>query len=289
VRIAEAAGCRRLPFGRLATTVWRDARRHQLQVFAGDLAYNAFLALIPFLLFVVLLLDSLHASDQLTAAIGVFTATLPASSAALLEDQIQGEVASRVPDWWPLGVLLALGSLWACSAAFRALTTALNVMYDANDDRPLVVGLGMSVILALASVATWLIMFVCVRTLSAAVVGLTGQPSGPSWTVTSAAVMLLGAFGLSVALFTVVPCDRRPFRAIVPGAVCTATVWLVFSLAFAFVLNEFGQFLVDPLYGWFSGLFALLLYLYWSAYILLIGAELNHAIEVAKRAGTCPR
>ena len=35
-------------------------------------------------------------------------------------------------------MLLALGSLWACSAAFRALTTALNVMYDANDSRALV-------------------------------------------------------------------------------------------------------------------------------------------------------
>jgi uncharacterized BrkB/YihY/UPF0761 family membrane protein len=50
-------------------------------------------------------------------------------------------------------------------------------------------------------------------------------------------------------------------------------------MLFEFVMNSFGQFLVDPLYGWFTGLFGLVLYLYWSAYIFLVGAEVNHAIE----------
>jgi Virulence factor BrkB len=59
--------------------------------------------------------------------------------------------------------------------------------------------------------------------------------------------------------------------------------WFVFSFAFAFVLNKFGGCLVDPLYGWFTGVIAVLLYVYWSAYILLLGAEVNHAIEVQSR------
>ncbi|MBV9172463.1 MAG: YihY/virulence factor BrkB family protein [Chloroflexi bacterium] len=93
--------------------------------------------------------------------------------------------------------------------------------------------------------------------------------------------MLLGAFVFCATVYRLVPCDRRAFRAIVPGAVCAAACWFVFSLVFEFVMNRFGQFLVDPLYGWFTGLFGLVLYLYWSAYIFLVGAEVNHAIEAS--------
>ena len=109
---------RRLRLSQLALGVWRDSQRHHVQVFAGNFAYNALLALIPFMLFVVLILRSVAADELLRGAVAMFGTTLPASSARLLQDQIQAEVTSRVPDWWPLGVLLAAGSLWACSALF---------------------------------------------------------------------------------------------------------------------------------------------------------------------------
>src|SRR5690349_9093614 len=142
---------RRLRLSQLVLAVWQGAQRHHLQVFAGDLAYNAFLGLIPFMLFVVLALRSVHADDLLNGAVAMFDATLPASSAGLLQDQIQADVTSRVPDWWLLGVFLAIGSLWACSALFRAVALALNVMYEAHDDRSPVAQVAMSVAFALGS------------------------------------------------------------------------------------------------------------------------------------------
>jgi uncharacterized BrkB/YihY/UPF0761 family membrane protein len=44
-------------------------------------------------------------------------------------------------------------------------------------------------------------------------------------------------------------------------------------------LNQFAVFLVSPLYGWFTGLIILLMYLYWSSVIILIGAEINRVVE----------
>jgi membrane protein len=269
---------RRLRLWQLVVAVWHDARRHHLHVFAGDLAYNAFLALIPFMLFVVLALRSVQADDLLNGAVAMFGVTLPASSARLLQDQIQAEVTSRVPDWWLLGVLLAAGALWACSALFRAVTLALNVMYDVRNDRSVWAGLAVSVLFALGSAAAWLILFVLGETLTAAA-GVSDAARGPIW----AMVMLLGAFVFCASVYRLVPSDRRAFRAIVPGAVWAAATWFVFSMIFDFVMNRFGQFLVDPLYGWFTGLFALVLYLHWSAYIFLLGAEVNHAIEANGR------
>ena len=266
---------RRLRLSQLTVAVWHDGRRHHLQVFAGDLAYNAFLALIPFMLFVGLVLRSVHADDLVNGAVGMFGMTLPASSAGLLQDQIQAEVTSRVPDWWLLGVLLAAGSLWACSALFRAVTLALNVMYEGNDDRSVLGRLATSVLFALGSAATWLILFAIGETLARAAAGISSGAAGPIWAI----VMLFGGFAFCASVYRLVPSDRRAFRAIVPGAVCAAASWFVFSMVFEFVMNRFGQILVDPLYGWFTGLFGLVLYLYWSAYIFLLGAEVNHAIE----------
>jgi membrane protein len=273
---------RRLALSRLVLAVWHDARRHHLQVFAGDLAYNAILALIPFILFVVLALRSVHADDLLNGAVAMFGVTLPATSARLLQDQIQAEVTSRVPDWWLLGVLLAAGSLWACSALFRAVTLALNVMYETHDDRSLWAGVAISVVFALGSAATWLILFILGETLTRAVADVAAGARGPIWAV----VMLLGAFVFCASVYRLVPSDRRAFRAIVPGAACAAATWFMFSMVFDFVMNRFGQFLVEPLYGWFTGLFCLVLYLYWSAYIFLVGAEVNHALEANGRAGS---
>ena len=266
---------RRLRLSQLALVVWRDSQRHHVQVFAGNLAYNALLALIPFMLFVVLILRSVAADELLRGAVAMFGTTLPASSARLLQDQIQAEVTSRVPDWWPLGVLLAAGSLWACSALFRAIRSALNVMYEAHESRSVLGGLASSLVFALASAAAWLSLFLGGEFVTSALAATASGARGPIW----AFVMLLGAFAFCAGVYRLVPSDRPAFRAIVPGAACAAIAWFAFSMVFEFVMNAFGQFLVDPLYGWFTGVFGLVLYLYWSAYIFLVGAEVNHAIE----------
>jgi membrane protein len=272
----EVPMARRLRLSRLIVVVWHDAQRHHLQVFAGNLAYNALLALIPFMLFVVLALRSVGADELLNGAVGMFDVTLPASSAQLLQDQIQAEVNSRIPDWWLLGVLLAAGSLWACSGFFRAVTLALDVMYETREVRSLLGGFAISLVFALATASAWLLLFVVGETLSRPVAELSDAASGPIWAV----VMLVGAFVFCASVYRLVPGDRRTFRAIAPGAGCAAACWFVFSLVFELVMNEFGRFLVDPLYGWFTGLFGLILYVYWSAYIFLVGAEVNHAIEL---------
>jgi membrane protein len=215
-------------------------------------------------------LRSLHADALLIGAIGVFSSTLPASSAGWLQDQVQTEVASRMPGWWLLGVLLAAGALWACSTGFRSLATALNVVYEVTDHRSPVASLGLSLILALTGAVVWLVEWALMQVAAWAFVP----------------ILLLGGFGLSAMIYKVVPHDRRPLRAIVPGALCATLAWCVFSFGFDFVLNQFGGFLLDPLYGWFTGLFALLMYVYWSTCILLLGAELNHVIEVSGTRGT---
>src|SRR5438874_1583493 len=142
---------RRLSLFEMVRAVALAAGSHHLSAFSGNLAYNAFLAIVPFVLVLVSVLRIMHATDLLSSVLDVLSALLPASSAQLLREQLQAEVTSRIPDLWLLSALLAVGALWACSAAFRAVAASINVMYETSDDRPLLVQIAFSMIISLAS------------------------------------------------------------------------------------------------------------------------------------------
>jgi membrane protein len=263
----------------LAHAAARAARVHHLPVFAGNLAYNAFLAIVPFLLVLVFVLRALQATDLLSSLLDVLSGTLPAASAQLLRDQVQAEVTSRIPEMWLLSALLALGALWACSAAFRAVKGAMNVMYDTSEDRPMLAQLALSMVWSVATAALVLVAFALVQAASHSLASFVAAPFDVIWNLVKWTMLTGSAFVAFAATYAFVPSVRRPIRAITPGAAFGTCALGLFSAGFAFVFNVFGDILVDPLYGWFTGVFSLLLYLYWASFILLVGAEVNHAIE----------
>lgn len=257
---------------------------HHLPAFAGNLAYNAFLATFPFLLFLLSVLRAAHATDLLAGIMNVLAASLPDASAQLFREQIQPDVSSRIPNSWLLNVVLAVGSLWAVSAVFRAVTAAMNVMYEAVDRRPLWARLGLSILLSLLAACLFLSALLLILAGSGTAVAMTeavrlgtfsaGVWNGVQW------VILVGCAFLGFALiYYVAPDVKRPIRSVSPGALGATLAWLLFTLSFSSMLNQFGTFLVDPLYGWFTGVIVLLLYLYWSSLILLVGAEINRVVE----------
>jgi membrane protein len=275
-RVPLGGGLRILDFIRAAG---RAAGSHHLPAFAGNLAYNAFLTIVPFVLFLVSVLRALGATDLLSSLLDVLSATLPASSAHLLRDQVQAEVTSRIPEVWLLSAMLAVGALWACSTAFRAVKAAMNVMYETNDDRPVLAQLALSIVWSVATAALVLVAFALIQMAAHSLASLVNAPFQLIWNLVKWTMLLGSTFVAFAATYAFVPSVRRPIRAITPGAAFATFASALFSLGFAFVFNVFGGILVDPLYGWFTVLFALLLYLYWSSFILLLGAEVNHAIE----------
>jgi membrane protein len=280
-KVPRARHLRLRDIARLAA---QQAGPHHLPAFAGNLTYHAFLASFPFLLFVLSLLRALHATDLLTGLVDVLTASLPTSSAQLFREQIQPDVVSRIPNSWLLNVVLALGSLWAVSAVFRAVTAAMNVMYECTERRPLWARFGLSIVLSFLTACLFLSALVLILAGSRAAAAVAeavhlGASFGAIWTAVQWVILVGCAFLAFAVTYHVAPDVKRPIRSVSPGALAATAAWLLFTLAFSGVLNQFGTFLVDPLYGWFTGLIVLLLYLYWSSLVLLVGAEINRVIE----------
>jgi membrane protein len=280
----EVPRARRLRLRELVRLVAQQVGPHHLPAFAGNLTYNAFLASFPFLLLLLSVLRALHATDLLTGLVDVLTASLPASSAQLFHEQIQPDVASRIPSSRLLNVVLAVGSLWAVSAVFRAVTAAMNVMYECTDRRPLWARFGLSIVLSLLTAGLFLsavVLILAGSRATAAVAGTvhTGISFAAIWTAVQWIILGLCAFLGFALTYYVAPDVQRPIRSVSPGALGATAAWLLFTLLFSGLVNQFGSVLVDPLYGWFTGLIVLLLYLYWSSLILLVGAEINRVVE----------
>jgi membrane protein len=273
---------------------------HHLGAFAGNLAYNAFVAIFPFVLFLLSVLRAVRATDLVNRFVALLAASLPVSAGQFLRDQLQPEMLSRLPNPGWLSVLLALGSLWAVSAVFRAVAAAMNVMYESAERRPFWRQVGLSLMLSV--VAASLMLAAVVLILVGARIGAAvsqnlhlGLPIDLIWSTVQWLMLVVCAFGAFALMYYCGPDVRRPIRAVGPGALAATLAWLVFSVLFSGVLDRFGAFLVDPLYGWFAGIIVLLLYLYWSAFIFLVGAEVNCVVEMhragrsASRLGTKDR
>lgn len=88
--------------------------------------------------------------------------------------------------------------------------------------------------------------------------------------------LVLSMLAVSIIYWSI-PNVHQPYRLITPGAALAVVIWVVASLGCAFYLANFATYSV--IYGSLGAAFALLLYFYISAAVLLLGAEVNAAIH----------
>src|SRR5215207_1408768 len=88
--------------------------------------------------------------------------------------------------------------------------------------------------------------------------------------------LVLSMLAVSI-LYWAIPNVNHPYRLITPGAALAVIGWVIASLGFSFYLANFANYSV--VYGSLGAAFALLIYFYISAAVLLFGAEVNAAMH----------
>jgi membrane protein len=268
----------------------RSIRKAYLQddmlMYAAALAFRMFFALIPFLIFVVALMGVLQVP-------GFFEWLLDKAQNILSKDAVaQAKLVLGQVRHQARGGLLAFGALavavWYTSVAVRSLMTALNVVFEVQEDRPaqiryplsMLLAIGFSLTIAIAS-ALMLVGKPIISTLFARL-GL-GEvlASVWEWLRWPAAVLLLMV--AAALTYHILPNDEEPFRFLTPGAVLAVIVWVVASTSLHYYVLNFANYSV--MYGALGAVLMLLLYFYVSAAVLLLGAEVNAVIRDASRRG----
>jgi len=74
-------------------------------------------------------------------------------------------------------------------------------------------------------------------------------------------------------IYWLVPNLKIQFKSVLPGALFATVGWILTSLAFSFYVGSYGNY--SSTYGSIGGIIVLMMWLYFSAIILMLGGQLN--------------
>ena len=83
-------------------------------------------------------------------------------------------------------------------------------------------------------------------------------------------------FGILGLLYVVSQDRKRPAKAILPGVAIAMTAWLMVSIGFSVYVENFANYSV--IYGTLGAVIVLLMWLYMTSFILILGAEYNASL-----------
>jgi len=273
-----------LSLAELARRVFRRSREDEILERAAALSYYFVFALIPTLLFVTTLLGLLPAFDLMPQLLSYVDRVLPRDAASLLKRTLAEVVTAASGQLFSIGVLAAV---LGASSGMVSIMRALNVAYGIIDKRSwlrrrvvaFALTLGFSVF-----ILTAMLMLVFGERIGETIGDSFGLDS--LWTrawhlLQWPIVAFLGLTGLTLVYY-LAPAAQRRWCWITPGSTVALVSWLVMSLGLRFYVSRFANY--NATYGSIGGVILLMLWLYWSGVALLVGAEIDSAIEATATA-----
>jgi membrane protein len=256
---------------------------------AAEMAYRFFLALFPFFLFLAALggfvASALNIDNPTDEVMDLIGDSLPEDSASVLRTQLEGVIDQQNAGLLSIGIV---GAIWASSAAFKALMKNMNRIHEVDESRSLVaryaISLGLTLLSAGLLVGAFAVFFIgqIYGPEIAGEIGLEDTASGllslARWPVAVVMVMVAMAF-----MYWLAPNTAMKLRWISPGAVFFTLGWVVASFAFGLYVSNFGSY--NATYGALGGVVVLLIWFYITAYLILLGAEVNAVVAEGSHAG----
>lgn len=261
--------------------VWDDGFTH-----AGNLAYLSLLTLFPFFIVVAAVAGSLGRTDDGLRAVYAFLQTVPPDVAKVLAQPIADVIGARGS-----GGLLTLGlivTLWTVSGFIETIRELIRRSYQATASHPVWRYRASSVALIIGAVVLMLIAFALQVVLTAAeqfvyrILPWADDIAG--WLGISRLAPGLALFAaIWLIFYSLTPGRYRLSCPIWPGALLSATIWVLTTMALPWFLSQFGSY--DATYGALGGVIVALLFFYIIGLGLVFGAHLNAALALVPKAG----
>ena len=260
--------------------VWFANDRHNLSLMAAGVAFYAFLSFVPLLAALVmsygLIADPAIVARHMRSIIDL----VPTEAARLIYEQLIA-LTSAATERKGFGLLLALGvSIFGASRASGAIMSALNVIYEEDNRRSLIGGFLTSMALIVGAVIVGI-----VGVLAATMLGYAHDLLDSFGPLAVLALQLLTwavAGGLAcaaiAAMYRYAPSRAHArWRWLSVGSVTATILWLAATIGFGIYAANFAGY--DVTYGSLSAVVVLLMWLFVSAYAILIGGLINAEAE----------
>jgi membrane protein len=272
----------------LARRVWRQMQEDDVTGYAAQLAYYFLFSLFPFFLFLTALLGYIPIPNLMDQIMDLLGQVLPGDALRLVQSNVKTLVSQQHGGLLSFGIILAL---WTASSAIAAISDALNRAYGVQEGRPfwrvrgaailLTIGLSLFIVVSMAllifgpQIGGWL----------ADKIGL-GEAFSVFWNIVRWPVIVVLMILAMAFLYYFTPDVEQDWKWITPGSVFAVVGWLIVSLGFAYYVNNFASY--NATYGSIGAVIVLLIWMYLTGLLILIGGEINSEIEHAAAGGKEP-
>lgn len=241
-------------------------------------AFFGFLAIFPAIATVALIYGLVANRTLVADTVSALQYILPSLALDILREQLD-ILAAQPPATLSIGLLISVPlALWSSSRGVDALLYAMSRVRGEKEKRSFINGALISIGLSIGASIFVVIALLTVAGLPA----LIPFPSGEDFLLLGLRwpVLLVLTVAVLVVLYRWGP-DRHPrrFRFIWPGALLASLLWLVAGAIFSIYVENFGNY--QATFGSVSAAVVLLLWLYNSAQILVLGAAFNTELEFA--------
>ncbi|WP_224245732.1 YihY/virulence factor BrkB family protein [Hyalangium gracile] len=263
-------------------TLKNEYTRDKVGDVAGALTFFGVLAIFPFMLFLVSLASVIIDPAQAQVLIKELSQVAPKEVVSILGERIQALAVSNNVGLLTVG---GLGAVWAASGGMVALMTALNTVYGVEETRPFWKVRGTAILVTLVTA----LFSIIAAAVAVATPPLAEKLGGPFPTLVTwlrlpvAGLMMMFLWAL---LYFALPDVKQRFRFITPGSVVGVVIWVIASWGFSVYVANFGKY--DANYGAIGGVIVMLLWMWISAQVILLGAEINAIIEHRSPEGKSP-
>jgi membrane protein len=257
----------------LIKLLWHRIEEDDLPGLSAQLAYFFLLSLFPLLIVLLTLLPYIPIPHE--DILGIFTGFAPAEVMDLIEKNITYIMNNRNGGLLSFGII---GTIWSASTGIRAIVIAFNKAYNVEESRSYIVAQGMSILLTFGAIFVFILALVLPvfgREIGIFLFSQLGFAKQflTVWNALSWLVSAIILFLIFTVLYWIAPNVKLRCRSAFPGAAFATIGWIISSLGLSFYVERVSNYSLT--YGGIGTIIVLMIWLYISAFIIIIGGEIN--------------
>jgi membrane protein len=262
----------------IAKRTAKEVKQDQVPLLSAGVAFYALLALFPAIIAGVSIYGLVADPETVRDQIAKLTETLSPETATLVGEQLK-QVTSGAGG--ALGVATVVGiltALWSASSGMKALITGVNLAYDETETRKFLKLRGLAVLLTLGAMV---LMGIALATIVGYPPIADNLPTVLRWMVAILRFVILAGLlvvGLAVLYRFAPDRDKPKWGWVSWGSGIATLLWVLATVGFSIYATFFGNY--NKTYGALAGVIILMFWLFLSAFVVLVGAELNTEMEL---------
>lgn len=263
----------------IGKSVFAKIGEDNVSLIAAGIAFYGLLAVFPGIAACMAIAGLVTEPSVVVDQLESFGQLLPQQAAEIIIGQASEVAGSREGGLGLAALAGVLIAIYSSSKGIRSMTTGLNIAFGVSEQRNIFVQYALTILMTVMLIVGLLIAIASTVVLPAvfAVLPFPGQTetivSLLRWPILAG----FAIFGLSL-IYRYGPNRPRPrWRWITPGAVVACVLWVGGSMLFALYVRNFASY--NETFGSLGGVVILLMWLWLSAFIILLGAEIDAEME----------